>query len=263
MRLRTKTDTEATPIELSSVAERQIAAYLDAVEISTAQGAEAQEEWRAEAESHLRSLIAAYEELGDTHEQAVRAALARFGKPATIGFRMRMEMIRQAERKNPETQVTNYILKSCAGFVLPVLAAFIGFILLIDYSDSTAAQALARNITIGLLLLGPLFSGWLLGRRPHWLLAQVQRVRAVHGVRGMRRLAFGLTVAAATVTFELSLFWSLIRTLGEGGPMHVTAPDILPTLGWLPITLAVAYARSRRDRRDTSDKRNPGTLGTA
>src|SRR5579871_2590097 len=72
--------------------------YLDALQGPMAPlGEEAQREWRTEAETHLQYLIAAYEELGDTHEQAVAAALRRFSTvPETTGRQVRRETLRSA-----------------------------------------------------------------------------------------------------------------------------------------------------------------------
>jgi hypothetical protein len=49
------------------------------------------EEWRTEVEQHLDALIAAYEELGHSREEAVQLAAARFGAPERLGRQMRRE----------------------------------------------------------------------------------------------------------------------------------------------------------------------------
>jgi hypothetical protein len=229
--------------------EAQLQRYLDDLEkpVTTLGEAERQE-WRAEAEAHLCSMIAAYEELGMSHEEAVQTALARFGKPTPLGFRMRLAELRRAAKQNPENRVTNFVVSCGARFVLPALASFLLFVLLYTYTDSPSAHFLARNITRGMLLLGPFLCGWQLGGRLPWLQNEIRRVREVHGERGITRLRMGLFGAAVATTFELSLFWSMLRRLSDSADPHLLATDFLPALVWLPITLGVAYYRAIRQR---------------
>lgn len=217
------------------------------------------QEWRAEAQEHLESLITAYEELGETREEAIRSAMARFGEPKTIGFRMRMAELKKTARLNPESQVTKYVLSCCALFFIPALLSFLTFVILYNYTDNLSAQWIARNITGALLILGPFLSGWQLGRRLPWLRREIRRVHQVHGKSGTLRLRFGLTVMAVASSFELALFWSLIRIFSAEGPTHLIATDWLPALAWVPITLGTAYWRGRwaTDTTDTDGNTTP------
>jgi hypothetical protein len=48
-------------------------------------------EWRSEAEQHLVALVAAYEELGHSHEEAMELAIEKFGDANRLGSQMRSE----------------------------------------------------------------------------------------------------------------------------------------------------------------------------
>jgi hypothetical protein len=63
--------------------------YLD--KVSRPMPVREREEWRMEVEQHLASIIAAYEELGHSHEEATELALTRFGEAAQLGLQMQAE----------------------------------------------------------------------------------------------------------------------------------------------------------------------------
>src|SRR5580658_1397428 len=76
-----------TPQDSSdSITNPRVEAYLDSVSPVIASGLDEahNREARAEMRTHIESLVEAYVELGDSHEQAVEHALEQFGKSHTI-----------------------------------------------------------------------------------------------------------------------------------------------------------------------------------
>jgi hypothetical protein len=227
--------------------EARLQGYLDSLEKPLATlGEAARREWRSEAEGHLRSLVAAHEELGATQEEAVESALARFGASKQIGSRMRQATLRYDARQNPAARITERVIKCSAGALLPALVSFLTFVLLYVYTDNLAAQAAARGVVTAALLAGPLVNGWLLGGILPSLRNQVRRLQAAHGSASAVRLKVEWAAWGAATTVQLGLFWAMLRILSEGSPPRFLAADFLPALCWMPVTLGVAFWRGRR-----------------
>lgn len=157
--------------------EQKLQTYLNALEKPLAsQTEEVQREWRSEAESHLRSIIAAQEETGSSHEEAVAAALQRFGDARRVARRMRLELFLQAERRflarwrmqrererrRPYAPLVNLLTIQLV-LTQTLFAAWIEIYL--SYTNSPVAQMLARRGVEALTILIPAVIGWLFGRR--------------------------------------------------------------------------------------------------
>lgn len=126
----------------------RLRSYLDELEKPLSSvGEEERREWRAEAEEHLRQLIAANEELGSSREEAISAAIKQFGNTQTIGRNVAREIQRQ-KQPLPSKELGPILF-----FSLPIafgapLMAMLG----IWYQSETSAMV-HRSMQITALLL--------------------------------------------------------------------------------------------------------------
>ena len=109
-------------------------------------------EWRTEAEQHLAALIAAYEELGYSQEEATELALNRFGEAQTVGKQVRAEM--RPVMFSPAT----------VAFLAPLLLSFVVMYLAASSFAETGNQ---HTLPMMLTKSGP--AQWNLGARLRWV----------------------------------------------------------------------------------------------
>jgi len=141
--------------------EPRLKTYLDALEKPLLPlGEDAAKEWRLEAEGHLLGLIAANEELGSTHEEAVTQALQQFGNTQRVGRGVAQELRRQKYRVPPEE------MKRASLSSLPACAGLLGVTYLGTLYLSETTLRVHESIYFGVLSLFivlPLYSGWVRG----------------------------------------------------------------------------------------------------
>lgn len=141
--------------------------YLDALEEPLAPlGEAACHDWRQEAEAHILSLIAAHEELGLSHEQAVATALREFGNENRIGKNVAYEIHKQ--RRPPIHQFFSDVV---ATVILGL--GIVGITLLgTTYQSETTATVhlLSHLLACSLFFVIPVISGWYW--QPHMFASQ-------------------------------------------------------------------------------------------
>lgn len=133
--------------------------YLDALEQPLAPlGEAACHDWRQEAEAHLLSLIAAHEELGLSHEQAVATALREFGNENRIGKNVAYEIHKQ--KRPPARQFFPGMLATVSLGLGVVGITLLGT----TYQSETTAMVhlLSHLLACSLFFIVPVISGW------HW-----------------------------------------------------------------------------------------------
>ena len=134
-----------------------LTAYLDALQEPLAPlGEAACRDWRQEAESHLLGLIAAHEESGLSHEQAVATAIRVFGDEKRIGKGMAYQIRRQQHRP-PYTYLSPVLIPVSLGMcVLCILSLGTAY-----QSDTTAAvHHTVRLLASALFIVAPIICGW-------------------------------------------------------------------------------------------------------
>jgi hypothetical protein len=229
--------------ELSSAAgEERLRAYLANLEPShsaTATSPTAAEEWKSEAEQHLRSLIAAFEELGDSHEDAVRQALARFGNAPTLSRSMRRETRRQQRRRDPAQRVFDAISAAYGPSILPVLP-FVAYAVL--YDRDAPGQSVCLVLTRGACLLAPVLSGWALAGPTGNVAADLRDAVAERGKPVAAWCILSLFLLVALV--HPGLEWTVIGQL-SGESACTNGMDWRAAPLWPLAALAVAALRVR------------------
>jgi len=131
--------------------------YLDEVSRPLPPGTQ-RAEWRSETEQHLSALIAAYEELGHSHEEATDLALSRFGEAQKIGRQVQAETHRFTAMTGWPTIV----------FLVPIILGFAGMAVSASlYAQTGDEQLRAMMMTMGHLFDGLAFAlgGWWFARR--------------------------------------------------------------------------------------------------
>ncbi len=185
-----------------------------------------------ELRQHLDSLVAAYEELGASREQALGYALRSFGDPRRIGRRMYWEWYRSQWRGvSDEMKAVLSMLGLLTGLSLslPFLTALLCFWIPYQLWHWTPDTG---NFLIAVLLLGvPAIAGRILGR-----------ARPKHAVSG----AFYATVALTSLPLLMglvSLPWT--RDFSPFGSIALWAGC------WLASGCGAAHMSSRgRDRQE-------------
>ncbi|HLK59250.1 MAG TPA: permease prefix domain 1-containing protein [Chthonomonadaceae bacterium] len=197
--------------------------YLDTLEKPlSALSIETRREWREEARQHVLAIADAHEALGMPPEQALEAALQRFGDAAQIG--------RQVARYPVNEPLSGRA--AVALFSIPLLAAM-GLLTVLAYvyvlTDSSLALNGLQVAGTAAYLLVPLLGGWLVGRRCH-------RRQSVTSVL--------LSLALAGILFTPISGILLIPAFGSS---FATAPtDLRLGLLWLPLTwLSLHMTRQR------------------
>jgi uncharacterized protein (DUF433 family) len=252
----------------STAAEARLRAYLDALEKPvTSLGADARSDWRSEAEQHLRSLIAANEELGSSHAEAVAEALKQFSRtPERIGGQVCWESMRSA----PDVTLMQIAARATVQFVvlafysLTALGAAACWYIRADDASGVTLLRIAGGL--GFVLI-PMIGGWKIGKllaewkasggvrsASSWQRPRVDRVPLPFRLH--ERLPDGdllpaiLVAAAVSVAVPGGLF--ALCSTNLGGQDGADPRMMLAGLLWLPVVVAFAAVSWRlRIRRVT------------
>jgi hypothetical protein len=169
-------------------------------------------EWREEARQHIASLVAAHEELGLGHEEAVEAALASFGEARQIGQSVQKETTRASSIRA--------LGRGVLYFALPVFACFFPMAVATALFGLVGGETYLSSLrTAGSLLLvfAPILGGWNVGRK-------------ASPSRPLRDVLFTATLGALLCA-PYSMIFSLFRN-----------PSLRPAVGDAALSLLLALA---------------------
>jgi hypothetical protein len=207
--------------EFESEAQRRREQYL--TEITRSLPKIEQPVFRTEAEQHLDALIAAYEDLGHTREEAMELALARFGDARTLGHHLGQEAMR--------TEFKQMLSPRMVRFVVPVVLYFTTMAFACLLLAGTEDEKLRLNLSV--------------------FAAVTQYISPVLGGVWLAQVVSRLPHRASALAFT---FWMLLGcgTLDAAccvaPPCRWTLP-ILPHLAlWLVVGSIACFFRSKRLR---------------
>ena len=188
-------------------------------DISAPLPAQEQAEWRSEAYQHLDSLIAAHQELGLSHEEAIDAALHSFGEARKIGVGVARES---------KGGIKKEILRGVVHFAMP-LYPFILFALaaVLGYTYSGEEEAYLSGmaaLATTLLIACPIIGGWNVGRR-------------TLGDLPVRDLFLVPLLASLLCSPDVLLFCGMRNHLLFASPGR----DIVWASSWLPLSIGSAF----------------------
>jgi hypothetical protein len=169
-------------------------------------------EWRLETEQHLSALVAAYEELGHSHEEATELALNRFGEAHEIGRQVQAETHGSAARTGWSTVV----------FLVPVALGFAAMAI----SASLYAQTGDERLRATMMFMGHLFDGMAFTLGGWWFARRMSGGLSVRDV--LLALFVGVQVCVVTAAF-------LVCTADAA---HT--PNLSYVLPRLPVRFAIA-----------------------
>ena len=171
-----------------------------------------------EVRQHLESLVAANEELGSSPQEAWQLAMAQFGDPAKIGWRLRREALALPRdpnqwAANPRTAAGIYSFVLCTGSL--ALLAVVTFVFASAALVLAPGMAVSSPVSIGArdayyagLLLAPIAAGWMTGKRV--------RCRALEGTfLGLSTFA-GSSFLLSLITSEFAFCALVLVWLGLG-----------------------------------------------
>jgi hypothetical protein len=185
--------------------------YLDEVSRPLPPGTQ-RAEWRTETEQHLSALIAAYEELGHSHEEATELAVSRFGEAREIGRQVKAETRRSTTRMGASTVV----------FLVPVILGFVAMAI----SASLYAQTGNEHLRATMMVMGHLFDGLAFALGGWWFARRLSnRLSLWHALCA---LLVGVPICFISFTFLACIATSAQK------PSPV---DVLPRL---PVRFAIA-----------------------
>jgi len=237
--------------QINTGEEARFREYLDALQKPMATlGEAAQEEWRAEAESHLQCLIAAYEELGETREAAIRLALRRFGtEPATTGRNVCRATIRSA----PDTSLLQAAARALSFFAMPT---FVGLgvlgILAVIYvqSGQLLALDLLQKMSFACFILIPIVAGCKIGAWiPRWRACSEQDSL----LRSLQVESYLLLPMALMVAAEM-MWGGIFSGLSQSLAGHSDVHRFWYGLYWAPMTLTACILRIVWSRHRGNDR---------
>jgi hypothetical protein len=252
-------------------AEARLRAYLDALDKPVASlGNEVRQDWRSEAEQHLRSLIAAHEELGSTHAEAVAEALAQFSRtPKRTGWQVSIAALRAA----PDTSVIQLVARAVTQTFLIAgvsFAALGGAAIWYVTSESAAAASLLHAFSLSGFFLTPMVCGGRIGQ----LVAAWQATAETRSASTWRRPAADrfpmsarhdtrfrdldmvpwIALGAVTISWLVGTLFAVCSAFFGASP-YLPSASWIDGIAWLPMTAVfalISWAIRRRDFRSAA-----------
>lgn len=166
-----------------------------------------------ELRQHLAELIAAYEELGCTPDEAAQLALRRFGDPGRVGRRL----LREWQAARPAPYDADAVALACA------LAWSVGLtVALVMNPWARSMESVNVTVRIAVPCLAGLFTGWTLPR---------------HGTRAMCLAALVFALPLLLLAAQLAVSGS---AADASGILRLAADPLFlwPTLGGCTACLA-------------------------
>ncbi|HZT44140.1 MAG TPA: permease prefix domain 1-containing protein [Chthonomonadaceae bacterium] len=192
----------APPPEATFV-QTQVEGYLEAIfrPLAAVMPAEAQAEPKKEMRAHLEALIAAYQEIGASPEQAVQAALRQLGDARQVSRQWKREWERATFQESTRA-ATRTALSIFGGLTL-----FSGIMLFL--TGQLINYDFGGGLLLGLDLWLPLVAGAGVG-----LLAKERPVRGTVHAMGLLFFPILLIYGAWTLTQTFTYPWQAILTFG-------------------------------------------------
>lgn len=172
-------------------------------------------EWREEAAQHLAALAAAHEELGETPDEAVEAAVRQFGEPARLG----KALLAESSAARRDREASRRLAWSLHVLSWDVLVTIFALSLVTGQTD-WVPSGLLLTVALIVFCLGHAIGGALLG----WTVRADRLGPAVV-------LPYALLLAAATVA--------------TGTPTAHPVADLVAASGIVAAGLAAGSAAAR------------------